>query len=56
MGGGLTYPDNLDDETEPDGKCSIKLTYDSFDTYSQHEEEIKELAKETGATFSVVKI
>lgn len=53
---GMGEPLNLDDETESDGKCSIKFTFESFNDYSVHEEELKEFAERIGAVFSVVKV
>ncbi len=55
-GGGLTYPDKLDNENETDGKCSIKFTFNSFSDYATHEKELKEYAEQVGAIFSVAKV
>lgn len=49
-------PLNLDDESESDGKCSIKFTFDSFNAYAPYEEELKEFAERIGAVFSVIKV
>ena len=49
-------PLNLDDETESDGKCSIKFTFDSFSAYAPYEEDLKEFAERIGAVFSVIKV
>lgn len=57
MGGGLTYPDNLDadEDYNPSAPIAGKFTFSNYVEYAQHEEELKEFAECIGAEFSVVK-
>lgn len=53
-----SIPGNLDadDEMDEDKPVSVKLTFPNFTEYRLHETEVKEIAEEFGATFSVIKV
>ena len=58
-GGGIPVsdiPDNLDGEDyDGNGPLAVKLTFANYTAYIMHEDEIKEIAGQMGAQFSVVK-
>ena len=54
---GGVLPENLDADEgyDPDASLSCKLTFQSYQEYSLHEDEAKAFAESIGAKFSVVK-
>ena len=51
----LSFPENLDDDSERPTEIAAKLTFKNFDDYEKWESELKQIANQAGAIFSCVK-
>jgi site-specific DNA-methyltransferase (adenine-specific) len=51
----LSFPENLDDDSECPTEIAAKLTFKNFDDYETWESELKQIANQAGAIFSCVK-
>ena len=48
-------PENLDAEEDTEHKIFVKLTFQNYQDYAPHEEELKKIAEEIGAEFGLMK-
>ena len=51
----VDFPENLDAEEETEHKIHVKLTFPDYQSFSPHEDEIKQFADSIGAEYGLMK-